>query len=144
MRDRLFLKANGIILILFIFISIFFIFSIKNHSYLGIRVKKNGDEWVIKKVQPGGTASTMNLKNGDKIITIDNRKPEDNSTVEKWLIVESVSEMEIVRNGKNHRITFCNEQNILSKQLLFTGIGLICLSILFLLPTFSGISTTWI
>lgn len=44
---------------------------------------------------------------------------------------------------KNHRTTFSNEQNILRKQVLFAGIGLICLSILFLLPTFSGISTTY-
>lgn len=99
MRDRLLVKAKGIILILFIF-------SIKNHSYLGIRVKKNGNEWVIKKVQPGGTENTMNLKNGDRIITIDNQKTEDNSTLEKWLIVESVSEMEIVRNGKKSSYYF--------------------------------------
>lgn len=143
MREKSLLKTNGIILLLFVLVSSFFILNIKDHTYLGIRVKKNDDEWVIKKVQPGGAASSMSLKSGDTITSIENRKPDANMTLTKWLIVESVSEMQIVRNGKKHEVTFSNENNVLNKQLLFTGIGLICLSILFLLPTFSGVTKTY-
>lgn len=143
MRNRLLTKTNGIILLLFILLSCFFIFTIKNHTYLGIRVKKNGDEWVIKKIQPGGIASQMNLKNGDKVVSIEYKKPDENSSLTKWLIVESVSQMQIIRSGKPHEVSFSHKDNGFRKQLLFTLIAFICLSILFILPTFSGLSTTY-
>jgi two-component system secretion system sensor histidine kinase SalK len=142
-KNHFWLKTMRMVLLLFVLISLFFIFSVKNRMYLGIRAKKVGSEWVVKKIHAGGAAHQTQLKKGDVITQIDHQPPDKNAILTKWLIVEAASEIKIFRENKKLTFTFSGKNNILGKQLLFTFIAFICLSILFVLPTFLHSSTTY-
>jgi two-component system secretion system sensor histidine kinase SalK len=142
MKKRLWLKTTRIVLLLFVIVSIFFILSIKNQTYLGIRAEKEGNVWVIKKIQSGGAAQAQ-LQKGDIITQIDDKQPDENAVLTKWLIVEGASEIHVFRDGEQLTLSFSGGNNILAEQFIFTLIGLICLSILFILPTLLYSSTTY-
>jgi two-component system secretion system sensor histidine kinase SalK len=142
MKKRFWLKTAGIVLLLFVIVSIFFILSIKNQTYLGIRAEKEGNVWVIKKIQSGGAAQAQ-LQKGDIITQIDDKQPDEDAVLTKWLIVEGASEIHVFRDGEQLTLSFSGGNNILAEQFIFTLIGLICLSILFILPTLLYSSTTY-
>ena len=143
MKNNIWFKTTVLLFILIAFISTFFFITIKGQSYLGIRVEKEQNEWVIKKIQNGGVASHTDLKKGDRLIAIDSKTPDTNDTLNQWLIIENASQIEISRNSQHRIIMFSNKDNISGKQLIFTLIALVFLSILFILPTFVSSSLTY-
>jgi two-component system secretion system sensor histidine kinase SalK len=135
MRHQVFVRLAKIVFVLFIFFTVTFLLFTKSHNYLGIRAKKIGNEWVIKKIHSGGAASYSSLQVGDHIVMIDNVSPEESPALTKWLIVDGVESIKISREGESQVITFSKQQTFFFKQVVFTFLAFICLNILFILPT---------
>lgn len=95
-----------------ILLSTYFLFSISSPTYIGILTKKNKNTWKISKIHSNGSAKDTGLEVNDIIVSIDEKKPDKNKLLNKWLIVEQVESIVIRRNGEIKKFYFIKNYNV--------------------------------
>ena len=132
MDNKSFFILIRVILCTFLCSAVFFIYTTKDTTYLGVRAEKNENNWIIKKIHSGGEAESTILTKGDLIVQLDNKKANDNKILNKWLIVEGVTEIQIIQSNQLKVVSFPIERNMIWKQLIFTFIASMLLMSLFI------------
>lgn len=118
---RLVSKRISLIIFSTILVSVFtlstyFIYFIKDYSYVGIRAKYQDNTWIVKRVFANGIANEFGITEGMEIIDIDGKPLSSNEILNKWLVVEHINSIGILEKGSYQQINF--KSNMSNKKVL--------------------------
>ncbi|MDN6525510.1 MAG: PDZ domain-containing protein, partial [Lactococcus sp.] len=108
----------------------YYFFAMSSTTYIGISVTKKADQWQINKIKNEGTADQTGLLAGDRIVKVDGKLPENQTSVKKWLIIEQAKEVTVERGGQKISYTFIENQ--LNLQRYFEFLMLVIIMLIFL------------
>lgn len=129
-KRKKFFALNVFLFVLFLVLSICYLGNI-NDNYIGIRAQRLDNSWYIKRIQYDGSANGSVLSVGDKIVSIDNKAPEDNRTLNKWLVIEGVESVSVMKGDVVQEIKFEGQNTTINKYGLFWVLGLLGFCFLF-------------
>lgn len=115
----------------FALLFLYYFLIIKDCTYIGIRVQKQGQDWLIKNIQDDGSAKETILEVGDKILAIDGETSAENGLMNKWLIVEQAERITVLHDGIVEEIFFTKNKSGMQKHIIFSLIGLLGFCFLF-------------
>lgn len=121
-RKELFLLTTFFYIIFFL-VSYNFYYDIRENTYVGIRAYKVFDEWKVKRVLYGGEAQKYDIKEQDTIIKIDEKNPNENILLKKYLLVERVHSVTIKRNNTQRKIEFIQTYSVVDRYIITFLIG---------------------
>lgn len=121
-RKELFLLTTFFYIIFFL-VSYNFYYDIRENTYVGIRAYKVFDEWKVKRVLYGGEAQKYDIKEQDTIIKIDEKNPNENILLKKYLLVERVHSVTIKRNNAQRKIEFIQTYSVVDRYIITFLIG---------------------
>ena len=122
-RRKKFWIINVFLFSLFLILSIYYLNIVNENNYVGIRAQKSEGDWYIKRIQYDGSAYDSVLSAGDKIVSIDNKAPEDNRLLKKWLLVEDIESISIIKDDVVQEVKLEEENLMINKYVLFWLIG---------------------
>lgn len=94
------MKFNKTIILtitIFIFIQIWFIYTMTAYSYIGADLKVNNDVWTVARMDP---KSNSGLMEGDTILKVNGMDPQLFSSVLRWRTLEKADSIIVARNGE--------------------------------------------
>lgn len=121
-RKELFLLTT-FFYIIFLLVSYNFYYDIRENTYVGIRAYKVFDKWKVKRVLYGGEAQKYDIKEQDTIIKIDEKNPNENILLKKYLLVERVHSVTIKRNNTQRKIEFIQTYSVVDRYIITFLIG---------------------
>lgn len=130
-KRRRILILTLLFFVVYIIIATYFFMVVKGYAYLGIRAKQVDGEWIVKRLQYGGIAEKEGILKGDIVVKIDGIAADENKLLNRWLVVEKAHSITIERNGKEQKILFRTENDLLKEYIPFLISGLIGFMFLF-------------
>lgn len=124
-RRKKYWIINAFLFLLFLILSIYYFNIVNENDYVGIRAEKLEGNWYIKRIQYDGSAYNSVLSVGDKIVAIDNKAPEDNRLLKKWLLVENIESISIIKENVVQEVKLEEEKITINKYVVFWIIGFI-------------------
>lgn len=89
---------------LYLILMIYFIQTMYQTTYLGIRAYQINDEWFIKRIYEGGLGAETSLQINDQLVELDGQLPKENKQLTNWLVVEQINTLTIQR--EQQQITY--------------------------------------
>lgn len=123
-RRKIFFVLTGCLFCLFLLLSFYYQRNVHNRNYIGIRVQKVDGDWYIKRIQYDGGAHALGLSVGDKVVLIDNEKPENHNSLSRWLVIEDVETISVLEGNTIREIKFGQQYTMAGKYTLLWLIGL--------------------
>ena len=114
-KRRRILILTLLFFVVYIIIATYFFMVVKGYAYLGIRAKQVDGEWIVKRLQYGGIAEKEGILKGDIVVKIDGIAADENKLLNRWLVVEKAHSITIERNGKEQKILFRTENDLLKE-----------------------------
>ena len=92
-------KNTKLAIRLFLFIiltlTIYFIIIVLKYPLIGIEVKRENDQWIVESIYEKGWAASQQIKEGDIVELINEKKPDKFFSVNKYNRVEMVKSITI-------------------------------------------------
>jgi len=127
-RRKTWIQLSILLLMVFIAVSAYFFWLVTSQSnYLGIGGRKEGNTWVVTKLQADGAANSSGVKINDELKFIDKQSVNENRLLNNWLIVEQAKSVVVARDGELHTILFSKNNRNFKVFCIFFIIGLVYL-----------------
>lgn len=111
--------------IVYIFICLYFVFTIVTNVNIGISVEQLENEtWVVSNIKNNGWGKYNDIQVGQQIVTVDSTPVEDHFAVKMYGVIGKVKEMEIVEDGEIKKLQITNNfrESFLYFHLIFSFI----------------------
>ncbi len=127
-RKKTWIQLSILLLMVFIAVSAYFFWLVTSQgNYLGIGGRKEGNTWVVTKLQADGAANSSGVKINDELKFIDKQSVNENRLLNNWLIVEQAKSVVVARDGELHTILFSKNNRNFKVFCIFFIIGLVYL-----------------
>lgn len=115
-------KNLYIFIVLLMGLQVWFTYVIFHSPYLGIYVDKNSEgTWVIQNFETNISRSVLDVKIGDKILSINDKDPNKHYTVKNFAAIEQAEKISVLRNGSIIEINTYNKES--GSSFYYTLIG---------------------